>query len=84
MPSISPRTRAYQIDTTWKRFDVFFADTRQDQYNQGFHAAANLSTSNLDVAHLTGIVIQVNATWVGTTPSPNDFEIWVDDVNFIR
>jgi len=75
---------AYQIDTTWKRFDVFFADTRQDQYNLGFHAAASLSTSNLDVAHLTGMAIQVNATYVGSTPSPNNFEIWVDDVNFIK
>jgi hypothetical protein len=75
---------AYQIDTTWKRFDVFFADTRQDQYNLGFHGAADLNTSNLDVAHLTAMAIQVNANYVGTTVSPNDFEIWVDDVNFIK
>ena len=74
----------YQIDTTWKRFDVFFADTRQDQYNLGFHGAADLFTSNLDVSHVTAMAIQVNATYVGSTPSPNDFEIWVDDVNFIR
>jgi len=26
----------------------------------------------------------VNATFGGPTPVPNDFEIWVDDVNFIR
>ena len=74
----------YQIDTTWKRFDVFFADTRQDQYNLGFHGAADLFTSNLDLKHVTAMGIQVNATYVGSTPSPNDFEIWVDDVNFIQ
>jgi len=76
--------QSYQIDTNWKRFDVFFADTRQDQYNKGFHVAPDLSTSNLDVAHLTGMAIQVNATYVGSSPSPNDFEIWVDDVYFIE
>jgi hypothetical protein len=75
---------AYQIDTTWKRFDVFFADTRQDQYNLGFHGAADLFTSNLDVAHLTAMAIQVNATYVGGAPTLNDFEIWVDDINFIE
>ncbi len=79
-----PAYQDYQIDTNWKRFDVFFADTRQDQYNLGFHAAPDLFTSNLDVAHLTGMAIQVNATYVGSTPSPNDFEIWVDDVYFIE
>ncbi len=83
-PNYFPAYQGYQIDTTWKRFDVFFADTRQDQYNLGFHAAPDLFTSNLDVAHLTGMAIQVNATYVGSTASPNDFEIWVDDVNFIR
>lgn len=76
---------AYQIDTTWKRFDVFFADTRQDQYNKGFHAAVQpFTATNIDVSHLTSMSIQVGATFVGTTPSPNDFEIWVDDVEFIK
>jgi hypothetical protein len=90
-PQYFPAYQDYQIDTTWKRFDVFFADTRQDQYNLGFHGAvdpntgaADLNASNLDVSHLTGMAIQVNATYVGSTPSPNDFEIWVDDVNFIK
>ena len=75
---------AYQIDTTWKRFDVFFADTRQDQYNLGFHGAADLFTSNLDVAHLTAMAIQVNADFTATGVLPNDFEIWIDDVYFIE
>jgi hypothetical protein len=69
-----------QIDTTWKRFDILFADTLQDQYNKGFHTVAD----KLDVAHLTAMAIQVNANYVSGTVTPNDFEIWVDDVNFIR
>ena len=83
-PQYFPAYQNYQIDTTWKRFDVFFADTRQDQYNLGFHAAADLFTSNLDVTHLTAMTIRVTATSVNGPPTPNDFEIWVDDVNFIR
>jgi hypothetical protein len=30
------------------------------------------------------MAIQANATYVNGAPTPNDFEIWVDDVNFIR
>ncbi|MGA7740452.1 MAG: hypothetical protein ABSF35_16300 [Polyangia bacterium] len=70
----------YKIDTTWRRFDVFFADTYQDPYNPGFHTAAN----TLDTSHLTSMAIQVNAIYVNGAPTPNDFEIWVDDVYFIR
>lgn len=74
-----PAYQNSQIDTTWKRFDVLFADTMQDQYNPGFHTAAN----KLDTKHLTGFAIQVNADFSTSPPTPNDFEIWVDDVNFI-
>ena len=70
----------YQIDTTWKRFDIMFADTLQDQYNKGFHTAAN----KIDTAHLTAMAIQVNADFSTTPPTPNDYEIWVDDINFIK
>lgn len=75
-----PAYQSYSIDTDWKRFDVMFADTQQDQYNQGFHTEAD----KLDVQHLTAIAIQVNAIYVSGAPTPNDFEIWVDDVNFIE
>ncbi len=83
-PTNFPAYQDYQIDTTWKRFDVFFADTRQDQYNQGFHAAPSADQTNIDLHHLTGMAIQVNADFSTTPPTPNDFEIWVDDVNFIQ
>ena len=69
-----------QIDTTWKRFDVLFTDTVQDPYNAGFHTAED----KLDTKHLTGFAIQVNADFSTNPPTPNDFEIWVDDVNFIK
>lgn len=69
-----------QIDTTWKRFDVLFADTKQDEYNVGFHTAAD----KLDTAHLTGFSIQANADFSTSPITPNDYEIWVDDVYFIK
>jgi hypothetical protein len=79
-PMNFPAYQNYQIDTTWKRFDVFFADTKQDQYVKGLHTAAD----KVDVAHLTGMSIQANADFSTNPPTPNDYEIWVDDVNFIR
>lgn len=71
----------YKIDTEWKRFDILFADTQQDKYNP---AGSLTGGTKLEVAHLTAMAIQVNANYVGTTASPNDFEIWVDDINFIE
>ena len=70
----------YQIDTTWKRFDVYFADTKQDQYNIGLQGPGDA----ISVQHLTAMAIQVNAIYVNGSPTPNDFELWVDDVNFIK
>jgi len=75
-----PAYKDYQIDTTWKRFDVMFADTLQDQYNKGFHTAVG----KIDTAHLTSMAIQVNADFSTTPPTLNDYEIWIDDVNFIK
>jgi hypothetical protein len=75
-----PTYQKYQIDTTWKRFDVFFADAQQDFYNPGFHTAANV----LDTKHLTSLAIQVSALYVNDSAAPNDFELWLDDVYFIK
>jgi hypothetical protein len=76
-----PNYMALQVDTTWKRFDVLFADTQQDMYNAGFHTDAN----QLDTKHLTGMAIQVNAKYSAAgVASANDFELWIDDVNFIE
>ena len=71
----------YKIDTEWKRFDILFADTQQDQYNP---PGSVVGKPKLEVAHLTAMAIQVNATYVGGNPTANDFELWIDDVNFIK
>lgn len=70
----------YQIDTTWKRFDILFSDTLQDPYNRGYHT----SLDKLDVHHLTRMAIQVGVNYVDGTPRANDFEMWIDDVRFIE
>ncbi len=75
-----PKYQQYQIDTTWKRFDIFFEDTTQDQYNTGIVPPGN----QLSAKYLTSMAIQVNANFTATDVTPNDFEIWVDDVNFIE
>lgn len=76
-----PAYENMQIDTEWKRFDIMFADTLQDKYNQGYHRP---DADYIDTQHLTAMAIQVNATYVAGQPEPNDFEIWIDDVNFIQ
>lgn len=74
-----PAYKDYQIDTSWKRFDVYFADTKQDQYNAGLQGPNNA----ISVQHLTAMAIQVNAIYVNNSATANDFEIWIDDINFI-
>jgi hypothetical protein len=78
--SAFPDYMSSQIDTTWKRFDIYFKDTAQDQYNVGFHTVED----KVDTKHLTGMAIQVNADFSTSPPTLNDYEIWVDDVYFIR
>ena len=70
----------YQIDTSWKRFDILFRDTLQDRYNPGYHTSAD----RLDVYHLTRLEIRVGVTYVSGLPIANDFEMWIDDVRFIE
>ena len=67
-------------DVNWKRFEVLFADTRQDPGNQGYHTP----TDKLDVAHLTAMAIQINADYSTMPVSARNFEIWIDDVSFIK
>ena len=75
-----PKYQDYQIDTDWKRFDIFFEDTLQDSFNKGFVPPGD----KLSVKYLAAMDIQVNANFTATDVTPNDFEIWVDDVNFIK
>lgn len=71
-----------QIDTTWKRFEVLFVDTRQDPGNPGLKSPGDV----LQVSQLMGMAIQVNADYNTDPPNvlANDFEIWIDDVAFIK
>jgi hypothetical protein len=71
---------AYQLDTTWKRFQVLFVDTRQDPGNGGYHPPGD----RLTVDKLTAMAIQINADYSSGLPQARDFEIWIDDVYFLR
>ena len=69
-----------QITTTWKRFEVLFADAKQDPTNPGFKPTPD----KLDTTRLLGMAIQVNADFSTNPPTANNFELWIDDVQFIR
>jgi hypothetical protein len=76
-----PKYKDYAIDTTWKRFEVLFADTKQDQFNAGLKSPGD----KLDVSQLMGMAIQVNSDHSDPAmPKPNNFEIWIDDVAFVK
>jgi hypothetical protein len=75
-----PNYMTTQIGTTWQRIDILFADTQQDADNGGQGSPSMM----LDVAHLTSMAIQVNAIHnADLTISPNNFEIWLDDIFFL-
>jgi len=76
-----PSYQNYKIDTTWRQYQILFADTQQDQYNAGFFRDG---ADYLDVNHLTAMAIQVNAIYTNGVAGANDFELWIDDVNFIE
>jgi hypothetical protein len=71
---------SYQLDTTWKRYQVLFVDTKQDPGNGGYHTP----TDRLDLAHLTAMAIQINADFSSGAAVARNFDIWVDDVTFIK
>jgi hypothetical protein len=71
---------SFQLDTNWKRFEILFVDTRQDPGNGGYHPPSN----TLTVDKLTAMAIQVNADYSTGSAQARDFEIWLDDVSFIK
>lgn len=78
-----PNYKDTKIGTAWKRFDVMFADTQQDKNNVAGYLLPAIG--HLDLQHLTAMAIQVNAIHNSdNSVSPNDFDIWIDDVNFIK
>ena len=74
-----PKYATTQIGTTWKRFDVLFADAKPDKDCTGYNPLGML-----DLKHLVTFAIQVNANFTTMPTSANDFEMWIDDVRFIR
>jgi len=75
-----PAYASYKIDQTWKRFQILFAETKQDRTNPGLKSPGD----KLAVSQLTGMAIQANSDHSTTPPTANDFEIWIDDVTFIK
>jgi hypothetical protein len=75
-----PKYVDYVVDTTWKRFEILFADAKQDRFNPGQKSPNN----KLDLTQLEGMAIQVNTDRTDGGRVANDFEIWIDDVGFIK
>ena len=59
---------------------MLFVDTRQDPGNGGYHTPADRLTGD----KLTAMAIQINADYSTGLPVARDFEIWLDDVTFIK
>jgi hypothetical protein len=71
---------SYRIEPTWKRFEVLFVDTRQDPGNLGYKPPGD----RLSADKLTAMAIQINADYSTGSARARNFEIWLDDVAFIR
>jgi hypothetical protein len=70
----------FQLTPTWQRFQILFVDTKQDPGNGGYKPPAN----RLTVDKLTAMAIQVNADYTSGAAAARDFDIWLDDVSFIK
>ena len=75
-----PKFISTQIDLDWKRFEILFSDMKQDRTNPGRQSPGN----TLAVSQITGMSIQVNTDHSTTPPRPTNWEMWLDDVSFIR
>jgi len=75
-----PKFISTQIDSTWRRFEILFADMKQDSTNPGRQSPGN----TLAVAQITGMAIQVNTDHSTSPPTPTNWELWLDDVSFIK
>jgi hypothetical protein len=75
-----PRYIDTQIDSTWKRFEILFADMKQDRTNPGRPSPNN----TLAVSQINGMAIQVNTDHSTVPPTATNWELWLDDVSFIK
>jgi hypothetical protein len=69
-----------QIDMTWRRFEILFADMKQDRTNPGQPSPGNM----LAVSQITGMAIQINTDHSTSPPTPTNWEIWLDDISFVK
>ena len=69
-----------QIDTTWRRFEILFADMKQDRTNPGRQSPGNM----LAASQITGMAIQVNTDHSTVPPTATNWEMWLDDVSFVK
>jgi hypothetical protein len=79
---VFPAYKDLKFDTTWRQFNIMFADTQQDMDNKPGYLLPAIG--HLDLQHLTAFAIQVNAIHDGTNVTANDFDIRIDDVVFIK
>ncbi len=75
-----PKFIGTQIDTTWRRFEILFTDMKQDSTNPGRPSPSN----TLKVDEITGMAIQVNTDHSTSPPTATNWEMWLDDVSFIK
>jgi hypothetical protein len=75
-----PKFIGTQIDSTWRRFEILFTDMKQDSTNPGQPSPNNM----LKVDQITSMAIQVNTDHSTSPPTPTNWEMWLDDVSFIR
>ena len=75
-----PKFFSMRIDEQWRRFEILWEDLKQDRTNPGRQSPGN----KLDVAHITAMSIQVNTDHSTMPPTPTDWEMWLDDVSFVK
>jgi hypothetical protein len=69
-----------QIDSTWRRFEILFSDMKQDSTNPGRKSP----NDTLATSQITGMAIQINTDHSTVPPTPTNWEMWLDDVHFIK
>ena len=65
---------ARDLDSTWRRFEILFANTSQDPANPGYHPPSN----KLDTTKLISFALRI------FPPATSAFEIWIDDVSLVK
>ena len=75
-----PKFINVEIDTTWRRFEILWDDMKQDATNPGRQSPGN----KLNVDKITGIRIQVNTNHDTDPPTATNWEMWLDDVSFVK